>query len=193
MSHLTEQFLSLFEGSPLFVASQILGLFLCGLSFFVYSCKKREHILLVKLTSDMLSSIQQAMAGATTGALICVIGITRDIVFYNRGRKKWASHIVWLFIYLVAMSISPFFTWQGPISLLPAIGSALAVIAFYCKHPLHIRLFGLFAQILWLIYTVLSLNMVAAIQNVILIFSVLMGLMRDYREYKAKKKAHHEA
>jgi hypothetical protein len=188
MSHLGEQFLSLFEGSPIFVASQILGLFLCSLSCFVYACKKREHILLVKLTSDTLSSIQQAMAGATTGALICTIGITRDLVFYNRGRKKWASHIVWLFIYIVAMSISPFFTWQGPISLLPATGSALAVIAFYCKKPLHIRLIGLFAQLLWLTYTILTLNMVAAIQNVILIISVLLGLLRDYREYRREKK-----
>ena len=188
MSHLGEQFLSLFEGSPIFVASQILGLFLCSLSFFVYSCKKREHILLVKLTSDTLSSIQQAMAGATTGALICTIGITRDLVFYNRGRKEWASHIVWLFIYIVAMSISPFFTWQGPISLLPATGSALAVVAFYCKKPLHIRLIGLLAQLLWLIYTVLSLNLVSAIQNVILIVSILLGLLRDYREYRREKK-----
>jgi hypothetical protein len=188
MSDFVEQILTLFEGSPVYVASQILGLFLCFLSFFVYSCKKREHILLVKLTSDALSGIQQAMAGATTGALICTIGITRDLVFYNRGRKKWASHIVWLFIYIIAMSISPFFTWQGPISLLPAIGSALAVIAFYCKQPLHIRLFGLVAQLLWLIYTILSFNVVSAIQNVILIISILLGLLRDYREYRAKKK-----
>jgi hypothetical protein len=86
------------------------------------------------------------------------------------------------------MSISPFFTWQGPISLLPAIGSALAVIAFYCKQPLHIRLFGLVAQLLWLIYTILSFNVVSAIQNVILIISILLGLLRDYREYRAKKK-----
>lgn len=189
MSQLQDQIISLFEGSPLFIASQILGLFLCILSFFVYSCKKREHILITKLISDVLSSIQQAMAGATTGALICSIAVTRDFVFYNRGRKKWATNIAWLFVYLIAMSISPFFTWQGPISLLPAIGSALAVVAFYCKRPLHTRVIGLFSQLLWLIYTVLSLNIISAVQNTILLISVLVGLGHDWREYKAKKKA----
>lgn len=173
----------------MFVASQILGAFLCILSFFIYSCKKREHILLIKLTSDVLSSIQQAMAGATTGALICTIGAARECVFYNRGRKKWASHIVWLFVFLIAMSISPIFAWEGPISLLPAIGSALAVLAFYCKNPLHIRIFGLFAQLLWLIYTILTFNLVSVVQNIILIFSALFGLFRDFREYKASKKS----
>ena len=173
----------------MFVASQILGLFLCILSFFIYSCKKREHILLLKLTSDILSSIQQAMAGATTGALICSIGVTRDIVFYHRGRKKWASHIAWLFVFLVAMSISPFLSWQGPISLLPATGSVLAVIAYYCKHPVHIRIFGLFAHLLWLIYTLLTYNVISSIQNVILITSVLRGLLYDYKTYKESKKS----
>ena len=189
MSQLGEQIISLFQGSPAYVASQILGLLLCLVSFFIYSCKKREYILLLKLTSDVFSTVQQALAGATTGALICSIAIARDSIFYNRGKRKWASHIIWLFVFIIAMSISPFFTWQGPISLLPAIGSALAVVAFYCKRPLRIRIFGFFAQVLWLIYTVLTLNLVAAVQNVILIFSVIMGLIRDYKEYRTNKKS----
>lgn len=187
MTQIQEQLLSLFQGSPLFVASQILGLFLCVISFFVYYCKKREQILFTKLTMDVLSGIQQAMVGASTGALINAIAVVRELIFYHRGRKKWADHIGWLFVFIVAMSISPFFTWQGFISLLPATGSALAVIAFYCKRPVHTRIFGLFAQILWLIYTALTFNLVAALQNTILITSAALGLLRDYKEYRRAK------
>lgn len=189
MAQLREQIVSLFQGSPLYVASQIYGLCLCILSFFVYYVKKREHILITKLVSDVLSGIQQAMVGASTGALINGIAVVRELIFYNRGRKKWATHIGWLFVFIFAMSISPILTWQGPISILPATGSTLAVIAFYCKRPVHTRIFGLFAQILWLIYTVVTFNLVAALQNTILIISATLGLLRDYREYRASKTA----
>ena len=189
MIQLYEQFIALFQGSPRFVASQVLGLLLCVLSFFVYCGKKREQILITKLSADILSSIQQAMVGASTGALICCIAITRELVFYNRGKKKWASHIVWLFVFLLAMSIAPFFTWQGPVSLLPATGSALAVIAFYCKRPVHTRIIGVFAHLLWLIYTILTLNLMSVVENIILISSAILGLLRDYKEYRARKAA----
>ena len=186
---LQEQILSLFQGSPLYVASQIYGLCLCVLSFFIYYVKKREHILITKLIADVLSGIQQAMVGASTGALINGIAAIRDLIFYHRGRKKWASHIVWLFVFIFAMSISPILTWQGPISILPATGSTLAVIAFYCKRPVHTRLFGLFAQTLWLIYTIVTFNLVAALQNMIQIVAALLGLLRDYQEYRTSRAA----
>ena len=173
----------------MYVASQIYGLCLCSLSFFIYYGKKREHILITKLISDVLSSIQQAMVGASTGALINAIAAAREMIFYHRGKKKWASHIGWLFVFLVAMSISPILTWQGPVSLLPATGSALAVVAFYCKRPVHTRILGLFAQGLWLTYTIMTFNLVAALQNMILIISAALGLVRDYREYRARVKA----
>ena len=94
------------------------------------------------------------------------IAVARELIFYNRGRKKWASHIVWLFVFIGAMGISPVLTWQGPISILPAIGSSLAVMAFYCKRPTHTRIFGLFAQTLWLIYTVVTHCLLYDAENV---------------------------
>ena len=187
MDQFQEQLISLFQGSPLFIASQILGLCLCIISFFIYYLKKREHILITKLISDVLCVIQQAMVGASTGAMINGIAVARELIFYNRGRKKWASHIVWLFVFIGAMGISPVLTWQGPISILPAIGSSLAVMAFYCKRPTHTRIFGLFAQTLWLIYTVVTFNPVAVLQNTIQIVAALLGLLRDYQEYRARK------
>ena len=187
MDQFQEQLIALFQGSPLFIASQILGLCLCIISFFIYYLKKREHILITKLISDVLCVIQQAMVGASTGAMINGIAVARELIFYNRGRKKWASHIVWLFVFIGAMGISPVLTWQGPISILPAIGSSLAVMAFYCKRPTHTRIFGLFAPAPSEIYTVVTFNPVAVLQNTIQIVAALLGLLRDYKEYRARK------
>ena len=80
MDQFQEQLISLFQGSPLFIASQILGLCLCIISFFIYYLKKREHILITKLISDVLCVIQQAMVGASTGAMINGIAVALDLI-----------------------------------------------------------------------------------------------------------------
>jgi len=53
----------------------------------------------------------------------------------------------------------------------------------------HTRLFGLFAQTLWLIYTIVTFNLVAALQNMIQIVAALLGLLRDYQEYRTSRAA----
>jgi lipid-A-disaccharide synthase-like uncharacterized protein len=66
-------------------------------------------------------------------------------------------------------------------------------MAFYCKRPTHTRIFGLFAQTLWLIYTVVTFNPVAVLQNTIQIVAALLGLLRDYKEYRAHKSSAKES
>ena len=168
------------NATPLYLIGQILGLVIAAISFFIYYAKKRSQILLSKLATDVLNVIQQAMIGAYTGSILNVVAIFREIVFYNRTRHKWASYKLWLFLFVVLMGASPFLTWAGPISILPALGSALAVVGFYLKNPTHTRIIGIFAHGLWLIYTVVTFNVGAILQNVILITSAIIGLIRDF-------------
>jgi lipid-A-disaccharide synthase-like uncharacterized protein len=51
----------------------------------------------------------------------------------------------------------------------------------------------LFAQTLWLIYTVVTFNPVAVLQNTIQIVAALLGLLRDYKEYRAHKSSAKES
>ena len=187
MDNFINEIKTLFEGSPRYVAGQCVGLVIIALSFFIYYCKKREHMLILKCTSDSLGIIQQALIGASTGALITFVNVLRSIVFYNKNRKNWAGHIAWLFIFIAAVCLSPLLTWQGPISLIPAAGSSLAVIAFYCNSPTTTRIFALFAQGLWLLYAILTFNLTCALQNGILVLSALAGLCRDALERRKRK------
>lgn len=164
------------------VIGQILGIALSCFNFFVYRARTREGILLSKLILDIGYSIQQCMIGAFTGALVNGIGIFRDVVFFNRQRRPWASHRFWLYLFVVLMGLSPVFTWIGPASLLPAFGSAFAVVGFYCEKPQHTRLFILLATIPWLIYAMIITNYGMILNNVIQFVSVTLGLIRDHRE-----------
>ena len=177
-----------FTGTPLYVAAQSLGLFIATFSFFIYFGKKRGQILTAKLISDVLNVIQLTLLAAYTGAVINVIAVFREVVFYNRLRSKWAAHRLWLYVFVILMGLSPVLSWQGYISLLPALGSAIAVVGFYAQSPTHTRIIGLFAQSLWLVYALYILNLGAILQNTIMIVAIVTGLIRDYVAYRRQRK-----
>ncbi len=158
---------------------QILGFVIAIYGFCIFLIKKRPHILLAKLIADVLNVIQQILIGAYTGAMVNVITVFREGVFYNRGRKKWADHWAWLVIFLVAMTAASLLSWMGPISLLPMVGSMFGTVAFYCKKPMHTRIFGICSHSLWLVYCIGVLNYGSILGNAVLIASAVIGLIRD--------------
>lgn len=166
---------------------QVLGLLLSAVGFFIYFAKTRRGILSAKLLCDVGYSIQQAMIGAPTGAMINCVAIFRELVFYYRGCKKWASHKFWLFFFIGMMGLSPILTWMGAVSLLPAIGSAIAVVAFYCNRPHHTRIIGLISMIPWLVYCIIIPNYGVLLTTVVQMIAASIGLVRDYREMKKQK------
>ena len=165
---------------------QIFGIVLSVVGFFVFLAKTRKGILIAKLICDGGYCLQQLMIGATTGAMVNAIAAMRDIIFYYRNDKKWASHRIWLYIFLFVMGLSPVLTWMGPISLLPASGSMIAVVGFYCQKPLHTRILGLLSLIPWCLYASTLTNYGLLLTTVIQMVSAILGLLRDYRAYKAK-------
>ncbi len=163
---------------------QALGIVLALVGFFIYFAKTRRGILIAKLVCDAGYCIQQMMLGATTGALLNGIAVFREIVFYYRCDKKWASHRFWLYLFVVLMGISPVFTWMGAVSILPTAGSVVSVFAFYCEKPQHTRLLGLAAMLPWLIYAMIITNYGLLLTTTIQFFSAVLGLIRDYRTGK---------
>lgn len=105
----------------MYAIGQVLGFFIAAESFFIYFSRKRNQILAAKLICDALNVLQQAMIGALTGSIINGVAIFREVVFYNRNKKKWASHRFWLYLFIAFMGAAPLLSWAGYISLLPAV------------------------------------------------------------------------
>ena len=172
----------------LYTFGQIFGIVISFIGFFVYFGKKRSTLLASKLSLDVGYFFQQIMIGAYTGAALNLVATFREVVFYNRGKHRWASHRVWLYIFILLTLISPVLTWLGPVSLLPAIGSVLSVISFYCMNTHHMRIFGLFAQSLWLTYNILMMNIGLLISTAVQLVAVIVGLIRDYVDMRKSKR-----
>lgn len=170
----------------IYIIGQILGVVNIGVVLFTYSRKTRQGILITKLISDALCVVQQAMIGAFTASLVNVVNFSRDIVYYHKGYKKWATHVAWLFFFLIATSITPLLSWQGWFSVLPAVGSCIAAIGLYCTKTYITRLMTIATMICWIVYSCILFNPGALIASILSILSAIIGLVRDYKAYKQK-------
>ena len=121
------------------------------------------------------------------GGAVCIVNTGRGFVFYNKG-KKWASGIYIPIIFCALTLLTTLLQWRGWYTLLPAVGSVLAVIGFWCNRPRLVKLFNLPAVTLWLIYSIMITSISATIINVISIITILISMVRELVAYIKNKK-----
>lgn len=182
------------------IVAQIFGYCGVAISILIYSGKTRAQILICKFISDTLWFINLILIAGYTGALLNLIAMGREIVFYNRNRKAWAGHRIWFFVFMVLTLLSPAFEWIKIgeltwIPLLPAIGSVFAVVSFYSNRPAVMRYFGFAAQAFWLTYSFMLDNKSSIVCGVLTILSAVIGLVREtivkkHAEHRAKQESH---
>ena len=177
------------ENSALYILYIITGVLAIIFTFFILIWKKRNLMLIFKLADDVLWSLNFFFKGAIafTGCAQNGIAIAREIIFYFKGKKKWASHPIWLILFILFFATMPIYTWAGWISILPAIASILSTIGFYFKNPFHTRLINLAVQSISITYAVLVWNIFSLICASVMLLSAIIGLIIDLVSMKKKK------
>ena len=161
----------------------VTGVLATVVSFFILLSRKRSRMIGVKLTTDVLWSANYFLKGAIafSGCAQNAIAIIRDSVFYLKGKKKWASSPVWLWVFLLFFATMPLYTWAGYHSLIPPTASVLATLGFYFNDPHHTRVINLFAQSMMIAYAVIVMNWFAIVCSSVTLISAVIGLIVDYR------------
>ena len=159
------------------IIAQILGFVPLILSYFVFFFNDRRKMIITKTVSDILWTIHMIMMGAVSGAIVNGICIIRGIVFLNKEKVKKAGIIVPI-LFSTVMLISSALSWDGIISILPAIGSTLGVIGYWCNKPENMRRVIFPGLVLWTIYTISVFSVSGIINNAISIISIIMTEIR---------------
>ena len=179
-------FFTLDPSDPMRFAGQLVGFIPLLLSFVTFSLSKREHILISKTFSDLTSVVHFFLLGEVVGGAVCLVNTGRGIIFYNKG-KKWASGIYIPIIFCVITLLTTLLQWKGWYTVLPAVGSVLAVIGFWCNRPRLVKLFNLPAVTLWLIYSIIIMSISATIINIVSIITILVSMVRELAGYVKQK------
>ena len=171
---------------------EIIGFVAIGENFLIFLSNKRERILIFKFISDVLWATNNILVGGYTGAILNVVAMGRETVFYNRDKHKWASSPLWLAAFLLVTAVSPVMSLvggkEGWYAILPALGSMAAVIGFYSRRPAITRYVSFLANGLWLVYAIFVHNVSSIVCNVVLLTSAVTGLILAYLQKKQIKK-----
>lgn len=162
------------------------GLIAVIVTCFMYLRKTRSGILITKLLTDVLWILNYALLGGYSGALVSTIAFVRDGVFFQRGRRKWADHRAWLYVFLALTLISPAIEWRmkGQFSLLPllpAVGSMFTVLSSFVLKTRAMRIYGFVGQLPWIYYNIVLLNYAGLVSNAVVIITALLGNWREKR------------
>lgn len=145
----------------------------------IYQQKKRSSMLWWKLISDAVWMISYFLMGAYSGVATIVVAIFRSIVFLNADKnRKWAQSKLWPLIFCLSTIAFSLMTWQGPMTLLTLFGSLMCIIAYWIGNPKLVRFTSFPAGTLYLIYMYHFRSIGGMLNEIFIIVSSLIGIIR---------------
>lgn len=160
------------------IPAQIVGVLGILSAAMIFQQKTRKALMITKLISDVIWVVHYLLLGAYSGMAICVVAVFRELIFMNRGKYKWADHKIWPVIFASAALATAALTWNGAISILPAVASATSVIAFWVGNPRLSRILAFPIASEMIVYDYFTGSYAGLINEAIGITSAIIGIIR---------------
>ena len=167
------------------IAAQLVGFMAVGFSLAVFQVNNRRTMLTLLICAALLYTCSFYMLHAYTGAIMNLLAAARSYV-YVRHLKRQDPKVLILFLVLLVAATA--LTWQGPISLLPLIGTASGTVAFWLINLRRTRKLTLISPPSWFVYDLLSGSYPGMFIEVINISSNIIGIYRfDIRKPQKRR------
>ncbi len=164
------------------ILSQIIGILALCVTIICYQFNDQKKILIMQIIASVLFMTNLALRDAMAGALLNIHGICRALVFYQRGRYKWADSPLWAVLFSVLAVVCVAVTWKSPIDILPAVGTIFTTIAYYMTDPKWIRRITLPSPPMWFVYHLSTMNIGGVLNEIFVTISIVTAMFRyDFR------------
>ena len=177
--------------------TQSIGIVAMLFNIFSYQQKTAKGIFYFQLLGCFLFSVNFFLLGSISGALFCLVGAIRSVVFLNKSRLH-SDHIGWLIgfiliyicIYVLTFTLfgKEFTLINALVELLPTTAMTAITIAFRMQNAKVFRLIGLIHSPCWLIYDIVVFSLGGIIGEILALCSIFIGILRLDRRKKAPEK-----
>ena len=168
----------------MYLIAQIMGFFgtITGVSGIQF--KKKSHIMMSVILTNIFFCINFALLEAYSGAIICFISAVQTLINYLFDRKKMKYPKLLITSYFIVYIFCGLITFSTFIDIIPVICAILFVITIIqCKEK-YFRIFLLVSTLLWVYYDVVVGAYTAVIYDIFLSISTIIAMVR----YDIKKK-----
>lgn len=171
--------------TPAMIVGQLIGFAATLLALITYSSDERKKIFKTRIISDILWTLSFAFCGTWSGAVTNGVNLVRDVIFSFKKeswRGKWYIPAGVVAVYVVMNVL----TWSGWISFMPLIAAVIAVVCLWSSNPLYNKLLYIPPALIWIVYALLTYNIMAFVCNIFYITSISIGLRSSLKQKKAK-------
>ena len=158
---------------------QFIGILAIVVSFFIYIQPTRYRMVFLKLITDFLWVVHHISIFSYPAAATTSISIARELVFLPKRKDEHKGLILVVFSALfVTASV---LTWKDGFSVLPAIASVLATVAFGSNRTRLIRIFAFMSSVCMFIYGIHYFSIPTIVNEILSEGSIIISFVRERR------------
>lgn len=162
-----------------FVLIQIIGFLAWIVATASYWFKTKKQILMVQIIGDILYGIHYILLGATIGGIVCVIGLIREICFFNTKNNRQEK--ILMFIIVPIYLIVGVLTITSNIELLPVVAAIIYCYTLTMATKWMV-VGGIIDAVCWLVYDFISGSYSGVFTDVVIIVSNSLSLIKRKKD-----------
>ena len=144
-----------------------------------WNARERKNIFLLQSINLVLFAIHYWLLSAEAGAAMCLVVLARNVVFSQKGEKKWASSPLWLYAFIIiSVGVLGIF-WEGWTTILPVVAVIISMYAMWKDNPADMRWYMLISCLVWIPYNTIAVPSLSGLfSQLIGIAGLLLGMYR---------------
>lgn len=167
----------------MFIVAQFFGILVIVANVLSMQMKSKKQIIFMFILANLFSAINFILLQSYSGAIICSFAIVQTLINKIFEKKKVQVPRIVIGIYVVISIILGAITFNSFIDVIPVICSILYTMSIIQDKEKNIRRISLVNIILWIIYDVICQAYTAAISDLLMTLSTLVGMYRlDYKK-----------
>ena len=169
----------------MFIAAQIFGILVIISNVLSMQMKRKKQIIFMFILANLFSSINFILLKGYSGAIICFFAIIQTYINKIFENKEQQVPKIVIGIYIAISIILGVITFGNIIDILPIVCSILYTMSIIQEKEKNIRRISLVNIVLWIIYDIVCQAYTAAISDILMTISTIIGMYRF--DFKKKK------
>ena len=162
------------------VVAQLFGVGAMIALFSLYQQKSRNRMIAAKMVADICWVAHYGLLGGIAGMIPNFVGIFRELVFVNRGKRRWANTVMWPVVFVAANAILGLRTFHSWFNVLPIAASAFVTVSLWINNPKLTKLISVPVSLAFLIYDIYVGSYVGIVNESIAVGSIGLSFLREH-------------
>ena len=173
------------EIDQIYVMSQVFTIIMYALLGITYQVKSRKKILVLSIFSNAFQGIAYLLLNAKSGFVMCVLAILRGTAMMfisDKIKDEKTSKNAYLgviIVFYIAMIISAIFTYEGMLSMLSILATAIYTYSIWQKNEKVYKALGTPVGICWIAYNIFVKSVFGVILESIILICSVVGYVRS--------------